>query len=188
MIGAITAGLFSVGAPPAPAFTSDYESIASLSGTGSSGVISFTSIPSTFKHLQVRFIGAVSGTGGMDNPVMRFNNDSATNYSAHRLNGDGASASADAFTTVAQMRAGFVNDSSNVDILGVGIIDILEYGNTNIYKTFRILSGVDRNGIGFVGLGSGNWRSTTAINRVDLIVNGLNWTADSRFALYGIKG
>ena len=171
-----------------PRSTNSYESIATVNGTGSSGTITFTSIPSTYKHLQLRFMSASSGTGGVENPWLRFNNDSTTLYSAHRLYGDGNSVSADAFTTVAQIRAGFVNDSSNVDILGVAVIDILEYANTNINKTVRLLSGVDKNGNGFINLGSGNWRSTAAINRIDLIVNGLNWTADSTFALYGIKG
>lgn len=169
-------------------FDSGYELIERVNGTGSSGTISFTSIPSTYKHLQLRYMASASGTGGIENPWLRFNNDSTTLYSAHRLYGDGANASADAFTTVAQIRAGFINDSSNSDILGVAIIDILEYANTNINKTVRLLSGVDRNGNGYVNLGSGNWRSTTAINRIDLIVSGLNWTADSSFALYGIKG
>ena len=171
-----------------PASTNSYESIATVTGTGSSGTISFTSIPSNYKHLQLRFMASCSGTGGIENPWLRFNNDSTTLYSAHRLYGSGAAASADAFTTVAQIRAGFVNDSSNVDIMGVAVIDVLEYANTNINKTVRILSGTDRNGDGFVTLSSGNWRSTSAINRIDLIVNGLNWTTDSTFALYGIKG
>lgn len=169
-------------------FDSDFELIQQVSSTGSSGTISFTSIPSTYKHLQIRLMGSSSGTGGVENPWLRFNNDSTTLYSAHRLYGDGSSAAADAFTTAAQIRAGFVNDSSNADILGVAVIDILEYANTNINKTVRILSGVDRNGSGFATFSSGNWRSTTAINRIDLIVNGLNWTTDSRFSLYGIRG
>ena len=186
--GSVLSPILGIIASSFPASTNSYESIASLSGTGSSGTISFTSIPSTYKHLQLRFMAASSGTGGVENPWLRFNNDSTTLYSAHRLYGDGSSASSDAFSTVAQIRAGFVNDSSNPDILGVAVIDILEYANTNINKTVRLLSGVDRNGNGYVNLGSGNWRSTTAINRIDLIVSGLNWTADSQFALYGIKG
>ena len=181
----VIAGIHGTGVAAA---TNSYESIASVSGTGSSGTISFTSIPSTYKHLQLRFMASTSGTGGVENPWLRFNNDSTTLYSAHRLYGDGSAAAADAFTTVAQIRSGFINDSSNSDILGVAVIDILEYANTNINKTVRIFSGVDRNGSGFVTLSSGNWRSTTAINRIDLIVSGLNWTSDSRFALYGIKG
>ena len=172
-----------------PRVTNSYESIASLSGTGSSGTISFTSIPSTYKHLQIRFIGKASGTGGTENPWLRFNNDTGTNYSAHRLYGDGSSVAADAFTTAAQIRIGFAPDSATANLMGVTIIDVLEYTNTNINKTVRLLSGQDVNGAGgYVTLSSGNWRSTTAVNRIDLIVNGLNWTSNSRFALYGIKG
>lgn len=169
-------------------FTNDYESIATLSGTGSSGTISFTSIPGTYKHLQIRGIGSASGTGGVENPVIRFNSDSASNYSAHRLYGDGSSALADNFTSQAQMRAGFVNDSSNVDILGALIIDILDYTSTNKNKTIRILSGVDRNGSGYVTASSGLWYKTPeAITSISLILSGLNWTTDTTFALYGIK-
>lgn len=167
-----------------PRETNSYESIATLSGTGSSGTISFTSIPSTYKHLQLRFMAKASGTGGTENPWLRFNNDSATNYSAHRLYGNGSAASADAFTTVAQIRAGFIPDSSTANLMGVAIIDILDYADTNKYKTVRILSGVG----GYITLSSGNWRSTSAVNRIDLIENGLNWTSNSTFALYGIKG
>lgn len=165
-----------------------FDSIATLSGTGSSGTISFTSIPSTYKHLQIRFMGKASGTGGVENPSLRFNNDSANNYSAHRLYGNGSSASADAFTSVAQIRAGFFPDSSTANLMGVSIIDILDYTNTNKNKVVKILSGVDQNGSGYVTLSSGAWYSTSAINRIDLIEPGLNWTSNSTFALYGIQG
>ena len=169
--------------------TNSYESIATLSGTGSSGTISFTSIPSTYKHLQIRFIGKSAASGGTENPWLRFNNDSATNYSAHRLYGDGSSAASDAFTTVAQIRAGFVPDSTTANLMGVSIIDILDYADTNKNKTVRLLSGQDVNGAGgYITLSSGNWRSTVAVNRVDIIGDGSNWTSSSQFALYGIKG
>jgi hypothetical protein len=181
-------GILGIYASSVLKLTNSYESIATLAGTGSSGTISFTSIPSTYKHLQIRFMAKASGTGGVENPWLRFNNDSATNYSAHRLVGDGASASADAFTTVAQVRAGFIPDSTTASLMGVAIIDILDYADTNKYKTIRLLSGVDQNGSGYVTLSSGNWRSTSAVNRIDLIENGLNWTSNSTFALYGIKG
>jgi hypothetical protein len=169
--------------------TNSYESIATLSGTGSSGTISFTSIPSTYKHLQIRGIGASSGAGGVENPLIRFNSDTASNYSAHRLYGNGSSAAADAFTSQTWMRAGFVNDSSDTDILGALIVDVLDYTSTNKNKTMRVLSGVDRNGSGFVTLSSGLWFKTPeAITSISLILNGLNWTSDTTFALYGIRG
>ncbi len=71
MIGAITAGLYGTGVPPV---TSSYESIATSTATGSS--ITFSSIPSTYKHLQVRALGVFSGTVGAG--FMYFNGDNAT--------------------------------------------------------------------------------------------------------------
>jgi len=45
-------GIFDSGG--AAAATSSYESIQSATGTGASGVITFSSIPATYKHLQIR--------------------------------------------------------------------------------------------------------------------------------------
>lgn len=169
-------------------FDSDYELIERVNGTGSSGTVTFSSIPSTYRHLQIRFTAKASGTGGIENPSLRLNNDSANNYAAHRLYGSGSAASADAFTSTAQIRCAFIPDSSTANLMGFSIIDILDYANTNKNKTVRILSGVDQNGSGYVTLSSGLWLSTSVVNRIDLIEPGLNWTSNSTFALYGIKG
>ena len=54
MIGNIVAGTFSAGVAPV---TSSYESIATVSvGSGGQSSIVFSSIPSTYKHLQLRAI------------------------------------------------------------------------------------------------------------------------------------
>jgi len=71
---------------------------------------------------------------------------------------------------------------------GVAIFDILEYANTNIYKTTRSLNGYDANGSGQVAFNSGNWRSTSAINRIDISFNADAFATGSSIALYGIKG
>jgi len=55
-----------------------YESIASASGTGSSGTITFSSIPSTYTHLQIRGIGRNSYPSTQVN--VRFNSDTGSNY------------------------------------------------------------------------------------------------------------
>ena len=47
---------------------SSYESIASATGTGSSGTITFSSIPSTYQSLQLR-VSCINTTG--DNMVLR---------------------------------------------------------------------------------------------------------------------
>ena len=70
---------------------------------------------------------------------------------------------------------------------GVNIIDILDYTNTNKYKTTRMISGYDVNGAtGFIQQSSGLWMNTSAINRIDLVSSG-NFTTASTFALYGVK-
>jgi hypothetical protein len=76
---------------------------------------------------------------------------------------------------------------------GVSIVDILDYANTNKYKTVRVLSGVDFNGTlagygGYVGPLSGNWRNTSAITSIKINAQTGNFTQYSQFALYGIKG
>jgi len=181
----------------APSSTS-YESIATVTvGSGGSSTISFTSIPSTYKHLQIRFIAQSNrGTYGTDNCLIRMGNgsiDTGSNYSYHGLVGDGSAANAFASSTVTQFIAQ-ISASGASNIYGGVVMDVLEYGNTNIYKTSRILSGADHNGAisGYYGqiiFTSSNWRSTSAVDTIQFRPEfGSAFTQYSQFALYGIKG
>lgn len=164
-----------------------YESIATLTGTGSSGTITFSSIPSTYTHLQVRGIpqAASGGFGGMK---LRINSDTANNYSIHQLLGDGATASATGYASTTYMWAG-INSSTAAGVgIPVVIIDILDYASTAKNKTVRSFSGVDNNGSGQLKLNSGVWLSTSAISSLTFTnEDGVNWTTSTTFALYGIK-
>lgn len=162
-----------------------YESIASVAGTGGSGTITFNSIPGTYQHLQLRFLG-FSATAGFT-VTMTVNGAGGTNYAKHLLYGNGSTASGSgaantANVTVSQEVVG--TESSNGT---AGIIDIFDYASTNKNKTFMIFSGMDKNGNGEIDLMSGVYKSTTAITSISLIIGG-NWTTNSQFALYGIKG
>jgi hypothetical protein len=158
---------------------SSYESIATATGTGSSGVITFSSIPSTYKNLQLRvYIGASSSFA-----TIRFNGDTtASNYRAHYLGGDGASSFAGTFASNAYFPVTAVTG------VYAGILDLLDYQNTNKYKTVRTLEGTDNNGSGSVYLTSDLWMSTAAISSIVLTCNSGNFPTASSFALYGIKG
>jgi hypothetical protein len=69
------------------------------------------------------------------------------------------------------------------------VVDILDYANTNKYKTTRNLMGFDYNGSGTIRSISGLWMSTSAINSITLTTGtSSNWQGDTQFALYGIKG
>ena len=167
---------------------SSYESIASATGTGSSGTITFTSIPSTYASLQIRWLGQVDGgTNGTYNTYIQFNSDGGNNYARHTLDGDGASVTASGADTVTAPQVGLATRNSDT-ALGVSIIDIHDYASTSKYKTVRVFNGADRNGAGSVQLQSGLWMSTSAISSIAIINFNGNFKTNSTFALYGIKG
>jgi len=176
--------------------TNSYESIATTTvGSGGTATITFSSIPATYTHLQLRIFASTDrATYALDNVFVTFNGDSAGNYSIHDLQGDGASASASATANNTNVRSGILPSSAAPNVFGVSIFDVLDYKNTNKYKTVRSLSGFDLNGTvsglgGYVQLNSGNWRSTNAITTITLNrQSGSNFIQYSHFALYGIKG
>jgi hypothetical protein len=166
-------------------YPGSYESIASATGTGSSGTITFSSIPATYTHLQIRFLGRNSYPSTQVN--VRFNSDTGSNYANHMLYGEGNLPYAAQNTSQAFFRFyGLSYSSLTAGIMSAHVIDILDYANTNKYKTVRTLGGYDANGSGEQGFFSGLWMSTTAVTSIDLIAVSGNWTADSQFALYGI--
>lgn len=175
--------------------TTAFESIATTTvGSGGASNATFSSIPSTYTHLQIRGICKSTSTSTSDNNallVASFNSDTTySNYRSHTLEGNGSSASA--FTL---QQSGFyifsgdltTSASSYADMFATTIIDILDYTNTNKYKTVRILRGGDKNGSGRVGLDSGLWMSTSAISNIVLSFTNSNLAQYSSFALYGIK-
>lgn len=186
MIGALVAGITGSGG----ASLSSYESIATVTGNGSTAYVEFTSIPSTFKHLQIRGIArdTLGGTG-YDAYSVRFNSDTGSNYANHRLTGNGTAAGAGGSATQSNIQVYYstVLDGNTAGIMSVTLMDILDYGSTSKYKTIRYLSGNDRNGSGELAVGSGLWQSTSAISTIRFTIGGTAFTTASTFALYGIK-
>jgi hypothetical protein len=166
-----------------------FVSIATVTvGSGGAANIEFTSIPSTYSHLQIRGIarGTKSSTVAFLN--MKLNSDTGTNYAYHVLQGDGASAVAAGYTNDIFMDwARYPAASATASIFGASIIDILDYGNTNKFKTVRYLGNYDANGSGYLEFRSGLWRSTSAISTITFSWDSGNFAQYSSFALYGIK-
>jgi hypothetical protein len=170
------------------AATNSYESIATYAGTGSSGIITFSSIPSTYKHLQIRMLFRSTYTGGSTSYMyIKPNNDTSTSFSEHAIRANGSSVSAFGSASRTDMFA-FDYPSGSGSTYGVIIMDILDYANTNKYKTFRYLQGYDNNGSGELNLLSASWQKTDAITSIAISDNYANWSTGSSFALYGIKG
>ena len=174
-----------------PLATNSFESIQTVTvGAGGASTISFTSIPATFKHLQIRWLARDNFASDASDANMRFNSDSGSNYSWHQLLGDGSSAQAYASTSQTAARCGSTAGSTaGSNVFAVTILDILDYANTSKNKTIRNLAGFDKNGSGSVALNSASWMSAAAITQIDITPRvGTSFSQYSSFALYGIKG
>jgi len=171
-----------------PVIETSYQSIQTVTVGTATSTITFSSIPATYTHLQIR--GMLNGTaaGTYNNVRMGFNGDSAANYASHTLYGDGTSAAATSEASGSRMYGQiFVSQASTASYVGVGVIDILDYANTNKYKTTRSINGIEMNGSGVIEFGSGHWRNTAAITSIEFVTASGNFNVGSTLALYGIK-
>jgi hypothetical protein len=177
--------------PNAAYIPSSFESIATINVGTAVSSITFSSIPSTYTSLQIRFM-ASAAYGSYNNTTIRceLNGDTtSSNYYFHALYGEGSSAIAQA-TQLQKITQG-LDSPTTTSIYGVGIIDLHNYAITTQNKTLRAFAGFDTNGevsANRVYLSSMLWMNTSAINSIKLIGQDGNWTVGSTFALYGIKG
>jgi hypothetical protein len=173
-----------------------YFSIATVTvGAGGANPITFSSIPSTYTHLQIRYMGMTSrATYGQDGMNVAFNGVGGTSYARHDIRADGASVSAGYGTSQNTIDLNYATLGTTVSSYpGIGVIDILDYANTNKYKTLRYLGGVDENGTiagypGAVVYASGLFQSTNAITSITFTPQLAAFAQYTSFALYGIKG
>jgi hypothetical protein len=174
-----------------PRVTNAYESIATNTLSSSQASITFSSIPSTYKHLQVRCISKADQAGNGYSLIVSANSDTTVaNYYSHYLEGTGSSANAYGYQNQggAYIIGGSTGQGTDSNWFGATIFDILDYKETTKNKTFRSLTGHDRNGNGTITLCSAAWFNTNAITSLTISLAGANTVAKSQFALYGIKG
>jgi hypothetical protein len=157
-----------------------YEPIATTTLGSAAASVSFSSIPATYTDLRLVVTGGTSVSGTY--AWLRFNSDSAANYSNTRIDGDGAGAASGGNAGSTFMRVATALDT-NPNLI---IANILSYaGSTN--KTALIETSADQNGSGRVTRVVGMWRNTAAITTVLCSVNSGNFNAGTTATLYGIK-
>lgn len=184
-------GVFSAGAGGE---TNSYELISTSLPNGTVGSVVFSSVPQTYKHLQIRYAvrnnEAFDAVRGFFLHLAPGATDSAAGniYRSHMLLGNGSSvassvAAAD-FRIVQEM---VPTTGSTSNSFGVGIIDILDYASTSKNKTIRWSAGVNTSSSSKVALISGARYLTDAVSTLDMYSNG-NFVNGSRISLYGIRG
>jgi hypothetical protein len=162
-----------------------YDALATVTLSAATASVTFSGIPSGYKHLQIRLIA--SSASGSSYLQMKVNGDTtAANYASHYLYATGVGVSAGGGSS----RIGdFGLYPTSSTIYAGGIIDLLDYTSVSKNKTIRNLNGYDANGSGQVSLNSQLWmNSSTPITSLSFnFDNSANITANSQFALYGVK-
>jgi len=171
-----------------------FQSIATASATGAS--VTFSSIPSTYKHLQIRSLyrDTSTSTGQVAPLYIQFNADSGSNY-AYRTVGAASNTGTISFSTAASqtwMRISFAGICAynTAGLYGASIIDILSYSSSTINKTIRYMAGGDINGTSAgngAAMGSGLWMNTNAITSITVSAGNGGFASGSTLALYGIS-
>lgn len=163
-----------------------YEPIASTTLGTASGTISFDSIAATWTDLLLVLNYGVASAG----PTIRvrFNDDSASNYSFTYLTGTGSAALSNRASSNTSGALGLSSQGSSTAQDNIVIAHIMSYANTSVYKTalgIGVSPGreVDR----VVTL----WQSTSAITKVTVSPGSTfpsqNFNAGATAALFGIK-
>jgi hypothetical protein len=152
--------------------------------------ITFSSIPQTYKHLQLRVVVRGSQAfNGVSSYTIATNGASSV-YSYHSLVGNGSSVTSfDGNTRAPNWGIGVMsigNDPANA--FGASIYDFLDYTASSKNTTVRGLSGGFGAGVNNIRLDSGAYNATGATTSITLSNGGGNFVVGSRFSLYGVKG
>ena len=152
---------------------------------------SFTSIPGTYNHLVVRFVLRQTAAGVSNRQIhLRFNNDSSSIYDTQQLVGNNSSASAAAFSAANVAILGYSPAATaTANYASAGVIEIPGYALTTFFKHGTCQTGTDTNGAAANFRSDATsfvWRSTAAINRIDLLPWSNNFLAGSAAYLYGV--
>jgi len=161
--------------------------IASISGAGAART--FTNIPQTFTHLQLRMYVRDTTAAAASTGFLRFNGVSSSgNYIDHFMSGNGSTTSAGSVGTTGYLTIGYCPAASaTANSYGVFIVDIFDYTNTNKNKTVKTINGFDNNGSGTVAEFSGLFLSTAAITSLQCGASTSSDDVATRIDLYGIS-
>lgn len=176
-----------------PVAPSSFYSIATITATSGQTSLTFSSIPSTYKSLQLRWLAQTSNASyGTYQVRYQLNGDTGANYAWHSLTGINGStyANSASSTTVLYQNVGQL-PSTYAPGKGVAVVDLIDYANTSKYKTLKMISGVTTNGSNAndnIILYSGLWQSTAAVNSITILNSDANgFIGGSTFSLYGVS-
>jgi len=170
--------------------TNTYVALDKITVSGSStSSVTFSSISSAYTDLVIvsNYAGSVNDVGFF----LRVGNssiDTGTNYSRTALNGNGTTAESTRESSQTGISLAYnYGNSTSIDKPNFQITNLMNYSNTTTNKTILIRSrGTRDNAATDTTAMAGLWRSTSAINVIQIYPVSGNILAGSTFSLYGI--
>jgi hypothetical protein len=160
-----------------------YEPIATVTVGTATSTITISSIPATYTDLVL--VGAVTVSPDPATVIFRFNNDTSSLYSQTLVAGAAYGTASERESNQGRINIGATAGATTSP--NAFIASINNYSNTNVNKTilsrWSVAGGSNTTAQALVGL----YRSTSAINRIDIIAFSANFTTGATLTLYGIK-
>jgi hypothetical protein len=160
--------------------------------SGGTSNITFSSIPSTYTDLLIRY-SLRNSSGSIDAQLFYFNNDTAANYSMRFLIGDGSSTGSYQNTSYLSQYNNwsifFINPSgSTANTFNNTSVYLPNYASSSQFKIVSTDGATENNGTSaYTAIGTGIWRSNSPITSIS-ITSPLSGTfvQYSSATLYGI--
>lgn len=162
---------------------STYEPISTNTLGSAASSVTLSSIPSTYTDLVL--VVTATNTGGLTDIFLTINGDTGTNYSYTWLTTNATTTTSGRISSTANLRNGYYGIPGTTSGY-LSVTHLLNYSNTTTNKTFITSSGNVNTGGGtdkIVAL----WRSTSAINSLQLRASTGTFGSGSTFTVYGIK-
>lgn len=143
-----------------------------------------------YRYLQLCVVVRSAVSESVSQIALYFNADtSSANYAFHQLYGNGSTVGSEGYGsgTLGQITpiVRTFGATGTADAFGAGVVDILDSFETSKYTTVRSLHGAA--GVNHVGLTSGLWMNTSAVDSITILKQGGgNLATASRFSLYGV--
>ena len=114
-----------------------FDALGSVSLSGTTSSVSFSNIPSGYKHLQIRYVSRCNRNTPGDGLSIRLNGDSSTNYSRHIIyNAEPNLGQEGLASQTLSNCAVHAAATAPANVFGAGIVDILDYSSLTKNKTF----------------------------------------------------
>ena len=151
--------------------------------------VTFSSIPGSYRSLEIHAIARCDGAATLVNAGTQFNADTGANYDSQHVHGVNATVAAAETVAGTSMAMELTGNTATANTATAMVIKIPWYAGTTFHKELLIDQGLTS------GTGSGNlyrkiwtgrWRNTAAITSIRLFPIAGNFMTGSSFALYGI--